>query len=866
MINNTINITREVTQDSDGTYNYETFRSALRAALETNFYSILKRNKINTISDIEFNSDKDVIISVSSTSNEIYINRMNSENDTIAIIQYNPYISYIKYRQFVNESTSELSNGYKPVATILLNIVIDSNISGFSLLSPADLQLLDADSNLYGIKANTNVTNSYDNVQYDSQDEIDISSFPEIIKLQSKIIYDDNSYYELSCSNINTPYDTVTLPCVNSVLYDNNNNSYSFKSLFNSLYANFNESTSDSVIGNVLLLPKMLCSSNVVENTVTISNNLQGYTNTVFDCPELDIGDYWNPDNTFNFGDVITIGDSDYIISNKNTLIQLANTEIYAISKTFIYDGKPHMFDIVYPDGAKVYYRESGISTAEWIELPADLTTITTYTEAQTYSFDYKVEITENSINKEYYGNVQLIIENATQYGYLVEAYNGSYNALPHSLYIYTDATVEYSLDQNNWSSVAPVFTSIGTYKVYYRLVKNNYNTVTDSVDIIIDNISTDELETLNFDIDISKNIIIMREQLYSNVNSTLFIEASDNNVLVSNTHPNYINVNNFIGQFPEPTADNDTPSSILGSFTVSPGIYYLVIEAYMPWYYQGVEPTLSNTQMDSMVTNNPVSFSIDYYDGLTENISFNSTGWNNVVNEAIPSNGFYEYKITNIEGHGVGKLWDSTGAMDSVKRLLVKLDLTSLTSSDSIKTIRIICNHTKNVNYTEGTSLPFNSTITSTNLGVALINLTKFNTPTTINYTNVNYNGSTYAQIPIKFKSQLNSDAYFAFNVGNNLEYSGVGYINKESVTLNGTTFPGVDSNTGIYDNQGITLWKNGTNASMPGNMYNNWTPNSYYTIIKDTLTRIQFNPKVEEHTVPRTNIDNIFSYINCL
>ena len=46
--------------------------------------------------------------------------------------------------------------------------------------------------------------------------------------------------------------------------------------------------------------------------------------------------------------------------------------------------------------------------------------------------------------------------------------------------------TIEYSLDQDSWSSEVPTGTNAGEYTVYYRVVVENYDTVEDSVTVTI--------------------------------------------------------------------------------------------------------------------------------------------------------------------------------------------------------------------------------------------------------------------------------------------------------------------------------------------------------------------------------------------
>ena len=884
-VSSTINITRELSMISNNIPDYSLLRIALREALEDNFYDIAKRLQITTISDINYDTADNILISVSEDENVVTINKVTSNKTLIPLstINYVPYISYVKYSQYVSIDSSGFSdteNKYRPVATILLNVVIDKNICGFSILSPADIQLSDVENNIYTIKNNINSIQSSIMSEADEAE----NTIPDVIKLQSSLIYDKNSYYEIQYSDINDPYTINIVPCINSIVYFNNN-IYSFETLFSSLSVNFDSSEDESIIGNIFMNSKLLSASSVTtENTIINSDIIHGYSTTIFDCPSLDVPDNWTQNSNFNIGESITIGNSDYLISDKNTLIQLDNTEIYGVNQSVIYDGKPHMFNLIYPkaEGNSAWFRLASDSETVWREFPDDITTIKDFVEAQQYIFDYRVDIkTQNDI-KSYYGSVELNILPANQFGYLVKPFLGSYDALPHTLYIYTDALAEYSLDSINWSSTPPTFIEPGTYTIYYRLSQANYNTVIDSVNIIIyPNTNTDSLE---FGIDVSSNIIVMRQQLYSRVNSDLYLLPTDNRIYLSTELPTIINVNEFTGKFPNPTNTIAT-TEILGTFKVSPFDYYMLLECYLPWYYDGQEPTRSNPANLDQMLGDTVTFTIEYTNvsDPTEN------DWIVLESDIAPSNAFYQYRVTNIskpftrtvgtDSIPVGSLWgDSSKNQYSVKRAVVNLPLNAKLTGTNIKTIRIKCTHTSdvigyaNADPSKSYIYPYyeyGTKITSQYLGISLITLNEYITPGTVKYNNVTIYGDIYQQIPLTFKSSLTSNAFFSYNTGDNLQYSGCGELNYDTFTYNSKTFKGIDPITGIFEGQAYIMWRNGDSVSASGSMAQNWLANNYFTILKNQLCKIQFNSDklidTDNNFVTLTNTDKIYAYIPC-
>ena len=892
VITTTINITREITITEDGTGNivtdYSVIQQALQQALRTNFYYILSRNNIETISMLNYEGNKDISVVVSQEENTITISKVTgSTTNELATITYEPYISYVKYNQYTtidNTGFSTTENKYKPVATILLSILIDKNICGFSIISPKDIKLLDAENGIYTIKNNINYNDYYSNTPNEDENT-DVTSLPEIIKLQTSIINDGRSYYEVLYNSLDNPYNPIKLPCVNGIVY-NEDNTYSFRTLFGNLYADFSTDDTDGVIGTMLMNNKLLCdvalSLDENDNLIkTDTNNIQGFSHNIYDCPALDVSEYWSQENQLNIGSTITIDNSDYIISDKNTIIQLANTEIYGVNTNVVYDGKPHFFDIVHPYGSIAEYRVTTPNNdGPWIPLPNDTSVINTYKDAGVYNFDYKVTIPKSSdgnVAKEYYGNVTLTILEDTQYGYLVNAYNDYYDALPHTVYIFSDADIYFSTDNVTWSTTAPIFINPGSYTVYYKLIKNNYVTVQDSINLNI--IAIDSETDISYGIDISQNIVVMREQLYSEVPTNLFIYPTQDIVYMSDTAPININIDKFYGQFPDSSSTTPSDYEVLGTFEVSPNNYYLFLECYLPWYNNNVEPLSINNTLNQML-GDTVRFKFEY---CNDEIVTDNTVWKAIPNasDLQPANAFYDdriwfsyantsicnFKITNINIPKLGtygKMLDYSGRQrQSVKRLVVKLPLSyEATANNNIKTIRVSCKHTANVINTLYTTQP---PIDNSILGVSLITMTPMLAPNPLRVNSYAFNieGTTYNRVRIKFKSALTSAAGFVFNTGNNLQFDG--YSALRNIDGTSQTFPTV------FDNYARLICGSGNNdflepsqQNMSKNWYGNDTHHTYgdgsFTLLRDQLCRIRFNVDADDE-----NTDKIYAYIPC-
>ena len=87
---------------------------------------------------------------------------------------------------------------------------------------------------------------------------------------------------------------------------------------------------------------------------------------------------------------------------------------------------------------------------------------------------------------------VTLTVKNGT-IAYTAQGYEGTYDGQPHGITVTVttpdDADITYSTDEGDnktYDAEKPVFTKAGTYTVYYKIVKENYDTVTGSQKVII--------------------------------------------------------------------------------------------------------------------------------------------------------------------------------------------------------------------------------------------------------------------------------------------------------------------------------------------------------------------------------------------
>ena len=106
-------------------------------------------------------------------------------------------------------------------------------------------------------------------------------------------------------------------------------------------------------------------------------------------------------------------------------------------------------------------------------------TTIPTGTNAGLYTVYYRFNVTNSNYSQVAGGSVAVTIQKATATKTNPSAktltYTGSAQALVNAGTI-TPGTIEYSIDNTNWSTTIPTGTNAGTYTVYYRFIITNSN------------------------------------------------------------------------------------------------------------------------------------------------------------------------------------------------------------------------------------------------------------------------------------------------------------------------------------------------------------------------------------------------------
>jgi len=168
-----------------------------------------------------------------------------------------------------------------------------------------------------------------------------------------------------------------------------------------------------------------------------------------------------------------------YTTAAGQATVKIAEAKIDYILKEYsgVYDGKPHSIDLsVKTDGCRVLYSGDGINFTE--KKPE-------YTGVGTHVIYYQIE-------KEGYttvtGQAAIKITDG-RIDYTLHEYNGPYDGRPHSidLSVKTDGCkVLYSVDGINFTEKKPEYKEPGTYTVYYKIIKDNYETVEGNSQIII--------------------------------------------------------------------------------------------------------------------------------------------------------------------------------------------------------------------------------------------------------------------------------------------------------------------------------------------------------------------------------------------
>ena len=110
-------------------------------------------------------------------------------------------------------------------------------------------------------------------------------------------------------------------------------------------------------------------------------------------------------------------------------------------------------------------------------------------TVTQTGEFQIKVSTAANGIYAAGESTITLTVDNGN-IQYTMSDYSGNYDGQPHSIslagLVPDDAIVTYSTDGITFDAANPSFTNVGTYTVYYRISKDNYNTSSGSKTVTI--------------------------------------------------------------------------------------------------------------------------------------------------------------------------------------------------------------------------------------------------------------------------------------------------------------------------------------------------------------------------------------------
>ena len=175
------------------------------------------------------------------------------------------------------------------------------------------------------------------------------------------------------------------------------------------------------------------------------------------------------------------------------TIMELAQIDYSVQGYNGYYDGQPHSIALsIATEGVSVTYAAS--------EDGAYSATLPSFTETGTYTVWFKLE-------KE---NCETVVDSAsvtiTELGkidYSVQGYNGYYDGKAHTiaLNVTTDGvSVTYATSEDGaYSAALPSFTEPGTYTVWFKLEKENCETVMDSASVTITELGKIEYMVSNY-------------------------------------------------------------------------------------------------------------------------------------------------------------------------------------------------------------------------------------------------------------------------------------------------------------------------------------------------------------------------------
>ena len=174
--------------------------------------------------------------------------------------------------------------------------------------------------------------------------------------------------------------------------------------------------------------------------------------------------------------------------------VTIGNTTMEGVSSAGyegIYDGSAHGISVTAPEGATVKYGTE--------EGTYELSGSPTFTDTGTYTVYYQVTMDNHTTIT---GSQTVNIANATLTGITARGYEGVYDGDSHGISVTAPrgAKVKYGTREGTYNqTVSPRFSDAGIYTVYYQVTMANYNTVTGSQTVTIDEAYLEEVSSTGY-------------------------------------------------------------------------------------------------------------------------------------------------------------------------------------------------------------------------------------------------------------------------------------------------------------------------------------------------------------------------------
>ena len=240
-------------------------------------------------------------------------------------------------------------------------------------------------------------------------------------------------------------------------------------------YAEWAKKIGESTNYTVNAIPDQTYTGTAIEPAVIVKNGdtvlKEGYTVT-----------YSNNTNVGTAKATVTLGTDStevefQITKDTKTAIEMADVSVtYGAAYTMTATAKTSAGNAI-TNGTIIikYYTDENCTAGETDTAPTNVGTYyakAVLTETNNYAGASKV--------------AKITISNA-DFSVSAQGYDGVYDGSEHTITVTAaDAVITYSTDGTNYSSTNPSFTDAGTYTVYYKATKANYNDVTGSVDVTI--------------------------------------------------------------------------------------------------------------------------------------------------------------------------------------------------------------------------------------------------------------------------------------------------------------------------------------------------------------------------------------------